>query len=117
MKSITKSSTKKGTYLVRWVPFSSYRRKVMLTHTVTQDHINSFRLHLVRAEKSLSTISKYIHDVSAFFQMVNDAPVTQELLIEYKQSLINQFQPTSVNSMLAALNHFFKWMGWELHVN
>lgn len=88
----------------------------MLKHTVTQDHINSFRLHLVRAEKSLSTISKYIHDVSAFFQMVNDAPVTQETLIEYKQSLINQYQPTSVNSMLAALNHFFKWMGWELHV-
>lgn len=87
-----------------------------MTQTITQDYINSFRQYLICKEKSLSTISKYIHDVSAFFQMVNDTPVTQELLIEYKQSLITQYQPTSVNSMLAALNHFFKWMGWELHV-
>lgn len=38
--------------------------------------------------------------------------VTKELVIRYKKELQKTYAVASVNSMLASLNHFFKYMGW-----
>lgn len=58
------------------------------------------------------TIQKYRRDVSAFAAFAGSREVTKKLVIHYKQWLIDRYAPASVNSMLAAVNRFFKDMGW-----
>lgn len=38
--------------------------------------------------------------------------ITKEIVLSYKRSLIEEYAPSSVNSMLASLNHFFKVNHW-----
>lgn len=76
-----------------------------------------FRRHLVEEEKSSATVEKYLRDVRHFFRYVKEQPaarqeVTKEQVISWKEELVRSYAVTSVNSMLASVNHFFKWMGW-----
>ena len=64
-------------------------------------------------EKSKNTIEKYARDVNAFLTYLNDNVVSKELVIEYKQKLINDgYAVSSINSMLAAVNSLFDYLGW-----
>ena len=87
-----------------------------MNYTITPHLISSFRQHLLEAEKAPSTIEKYIRDVIAFSRFTGSAAITKETLISYKEQLLKQYKPASINSMLAALNHFFVWCGWEFHI-
>lgn len=71
---------------------------------------------LIEEEKSQATIEKYMRDVRKFFQygeeMGKKEGITKEIVLSYKRSLIEEYAPSSVNSMLASLNHFFKVNHW-----
>ena len=83
-------------------------------HYITIDLIEDFRQQMIAEEKSASTISKYIRDVKAFAEFVSDLqPVTKELVIAYKEHLREAYRLASVNSMLAALDHFFHFARWD----
>lgn len=75
-------------------------------------HIVQFKTSLIEDEKSIATIRKYTKDVEAFFDFVGENAVTKEVVIRYKQHLKEKYKPSSVNSMLAAVNKFLKEMGW-----
>jgi site-specific recombinase XerD len=78
--------------------------------------LTAFEQHLRESERASATIEKYLRDVTAFSLYIGDSAITKESLIDYKQHLQDSYAPASVNSMLSALNHFFTWCGWELHV-
>ena len=71
---------------------------------------------LIEEEKSQATIEKYMRDVRKFFQYVEEMGkkegITKEIVLSYKRSLIEEYASSSVNSMLASLNHFFKVNHW-----
>lgn len=71
---------------------------------------------LIEEEKSQATIEKYMRDVRKFFRYVEQIKrqedITKEVVLSYKRSLIEEYAPASVNSMLASLNHFFKINNW-----
>lgn len=85
-------------------------------HLLKENMPEWFYLTLLEEEKSDATIEKYMRDVKSFFRYVAgrspDGQVTKELVIRYKKQLQNTYAVSSVNSMLASLNHFFKYMGW-----
>ena len=82
----------------------------ILTKEIIKDFINHLRLE----EKSKNTIEKYARDVNAFLTYLNDNVVSKELVIEYKQKLINDgYAVSSINSMLAAVNSLFDYLGWS----
>ena len=83
-----------------------------MNYTITSHLISSFRQHLLEAEKAPATIEKYIRDVAAFSKFTGNAEVTKKTLIAYKEMLLKKYKPASINSMLAALNHFFAYCGW-----
>lgn len=67
---------------------------------------------LLEEEKSAATIEKYCRDIKAFYRFLPEVKhVTKESVIAYKASIMSRYSPISVNSMLAALNHFFKFVG------
>lgn len=79
---------------------------------ITKKIISAFKNHLENEEKSLSTIQKYIRDVTAFMLFLSGGEITKESVIEYKQSLIEGgYTVCSVNSMLASLNSLFTYLG------
>lgn len=83
-----------------------------MENRMTRTNIEQFHNRLVEDEKSEATIAKYLRDVEAFFSFVGEEAVTKETAIRYKEHLKEKYKPASVNSMLAAMNRFFREMGW-----
>ena len=80
---------------------------------LTKETITGFINHLHLEEKSANTIEKYARDVKAFAAYLNGNVVSKELVIEYKQKLIaDGYAVSSINSMLAAVNSLFDYLGW-----
>lgn len=82
----------------------------MHEYTVTNKDIVKFKVWLLENERSELTVEKYLRDVSCLLTFLNGNPLTKQSLIEYKQSLINDYKPTSVNSMLASINSLFRFL-------
>ena len=81
---------------------------------LTKEIITGFINHLHLEEKSANTIEKYVHDVKAFAAYLNNNAVCKEIVIEYKRSLITDgYAVSSINSMLAAVNSLFDYLGWS----
>ena len=80
---------------------------------LTKETITGFINHLHLEEKSANTIEKYARDVNTFVAYLNGNVVSKNLVIEHKQKLIaNGYAVSSINSMLAALNSLFDYLGW-----
>ena len=81
---------------------------------LSEKGILEFRDFLVREEKSAATVEKYVRDVRAFLGFAGQAQVTKEVVMEYKQNLIEQkYAASSINSMLASLNSMLTFFGWS----
>lgn len=84
-----------------------------MKHQLTAEDVENFVKNLYFEEKSQATMKKYSHDVKVFIDFLNGVEVDKEVVIRYKEYLKRTYQVTSANSMLAALNHFFRYLGWE----
>lgn len=74
--------------------------------------IVAFRDFLFDKENAPSTIRKYISDINAFYQYLDsNTDVDKKKVLEYKNWLTERYAPTSVNSMLVALNQFLDFVG------
>ena len=72
-----------------------------------------FEQHLKEEEKSRATIDKYLHDIRIFSEFLQDETISKERTIAYKEHLSTQYAISSVNSMLAALNCFLRFIGQQ----
>ena len=80
---------------------------------LTTQRITEFNRYLVQEERSPGAIEKYLRDVRAFASWLDGREVTKELAAEWKEHLLADRTPRTVNSMLAAVNAFFRFVGWE----
>ena len=64
-------------------------------------------------ERAPATIQKYVRDLTALLDYLDGQPLTKAALIGWKEHLTACHAPTTVNSMLAALNGFLNFMGWR----
>lgn len=80
---------------------------------ITEKQIDEFRKYLICEEKSEMTISKYLRDVRVFKAYAQQENITKEVVIGYKQMLIEKgYAVRSVNSMLASLNSLLDFLGY-----
>lgn len=80
---------------------------------VTVKMIQDFKEYLQNEEKAPATYEKYIRDIKAFASWCNNREISKEVILEYKQSLIEEYAPASVNSVLSSLNSFFEFNHWH----
>ncbi len=73
---------------------------------------------LQEEERSTNTIQKYLRDAAKFLrfaqQMCGESPhstLDKTTVLAFKAQLVSQYAPASVNSILAAVNHFLAWVG------
>jgi site-specific recombinase XerD len=77
------------------------------------DSLTAFEQHLIADEKSRATVEKYLRDVRAFLVWGAERELNRELLRQYKEQLTCQYAPASVNSMLASVNCWLRFIGRE----
>ena len=71
-----------------------------------------FREYLYERESSEATIRKYLTDLGSFARFLGSRnEISKSLVLEYKEYLSQKYATSSVNSMLAALNQFFIFIG------
>ena len=75
--------------------------------------IQAFIEYLYENEKSEHTIEKYERDVKQFYRYLKDAPLEKKAVREYKNELMKEYALRSINSMLASLNSYFRFIGKE----
>lgn len=84
-----------------------------MQYEITAEDLESYRNNMLENEKSTATIEKYIRDILAFCRWNQNQSINRIQILEWKQYLVNLYAVSSVNSMLAALNSYFRFKGWE----
>ena len=78
-----------------------------------EQQLSAFAEHLFLEEKSAATQEKYLRDVRAFLVFLGSAKIRKELVLGWKQSLIEKgYKVRSINSMLASVNSFLNYWGY-----
>ena len=86
----------------------------MPERTIDPAQLASYTAHLRREERSPGTIEKYLRDIRAFAGWLDGRPVSRELAAEWRDHLLSKdYAPVTINSMLAALNGLFHFLGWD----
>lgn len=90
--------------------------------------LQQYKLHLQEQERSNHTIAKYLHDAKKFLLFASQVECyaaggmqskssacgilfCKADVLAFKANLVAHYAPASVNSMLAAVNHFLAWAG------
>lgn len=75
--------------------------------------IMAFEEELCCEEKSAATLEKYIRDVRRFRDFLEGRQVSKENVMGYKKELAARYKAATVNSHLAAVNCFLRFLGRE----
>ena len=87
---------------------------MLMNRFITKQTMDRFYEYLIEEERSSGTIEKYIRDVRLLQSWLGSEPVTKENAARWKQELLQSGRaPSTVNSMLAAANTYFRFMGWD----
>ena len=98
-------------YIYQLVPIDDRRKQSMKIHGELEDRLYRFRNYLLEEERSGATIEKYGRDVRAFLSWLHDGgEISKEVVIGYKQAIIEGYKTTSANSMLVSVNRFLDFI-------
>lgn len=86
----------------------------MNQYQVTEKQIAGYSRYLRAEERGAGTVEKYLRDVRAFARWLDGRPVSRERAAGWKAHLLDTgYAPATINSMLAALNGLFRFLGWD----
>lgn len=80
---------------------------------ISLERIEEFKLFLHSEERSEATVEKYIRDVKAFWRFSQGRELDKAVIMEYKSIIGERYAMSGANSMLAALNSFLRFCGWQ----
>ena len=81
-------------------------------YKLSAKQIRCYGAYLREQERADSTVQKYLHDLAALLAYLRGRALTKAVLLEWKGDLAGRYAPASVNTMLAAVNGFLRFMGW-----
>ena len=88
-----------------------------MDNIITLEQINTYCASMLADERAAGTVAKYRRDVTAFARWLGGRPVSKENSTGWKAHLLNRgYAPRTINSMLAAVNSFFRFAGWNIKV-
>ena len=86
----------------------------MEKRTITTEQIASFGQFLLEDERSAATVEKYLREVRLLAAFLNGGEVTKASVAQWKTHLLEEnYNPTTVNGKLSAIDRFLSFMGWE----
>ena len=72
--------------------------------------IEQYASYLREQERAPATVQKYVRDLWALMNFLDGGALTKEAMVCWKQHLASRYAPSTVNSMLAAANHFLAYI-------
>ena len=84
-----------------------------MKRTITNSRMAAYRSFLYLDEKSKNTIDKYMRDIRRFRDFAGNREIDKRIVKEYKSLLHERYQVTSANSMVASINSYLRFEGWE----
>ena len=85
-----------------------------MMHDMYLPDLTRYLLDLRRQERSAATIEKYGRALTRFHDWLpENKQLDKDRVMDYKNELTHKFAPAGVNTSLAALNGFFRFMSWE----
>ena len=85
--------------------------------TITAESINDFKDWLRSEERSEGTAIKYARDLQQLSAWLANQPMTRESLTKWKEQLITDgLEPVTINSKLAAVNTYCRYLGLNLKI-
>ncbi|MCD8175336.1 MAG: tyrosine-type recombinase/integrase [Phascolarctobacterium sp.] len=86
------------------------QREMALTGKYLKGQLKEFTEALRLAERSQSTCKQYMRDLQQFIAWISDTVIDRSMVLNYKEKLRQEYKPASVNTKLAAMNSFFKFL-------
>lgn len=83
------------------------------TRTLTPKQIDNYAGNLRDQERAENTVKQHTNHLLAFSLWLDKRLLTKQELIQWKRQLSEKYAATTVNSMLAAVNGFLRFMGWS----
>ena len=81
---------------------------------ITTKHIVSFGQFLREDERSAATVEKYLREMRLFVAFLNDNEVSKTSVAQWKERLLeDNYNPTTINGKLSAIDRFLSFAGWE----
>lgn len=78
------------------------------------EQLEAFERHLRLEERESGTIEKYLRDVRAFAGWLEGRTLNKEAVVAWKEHLLKKgYAPSTINSMLIAVNQFFRFRHWD----
>lgn len=78
--------------------------------SLNAEMLRDFEVYLRDEEKSNATIEKYLRDLRKMFEYIGSQVVNKQLILAYKTALAQKYEISSANSMIAAMNTFFRFI-------
>ena len=88
-------------------------KEMLIMRKIDNELIEKYKNYLIDEERSHATIEKYVRDIGFFSEWLSGREVNKRLVLEYKESLIGEYAPRSVNSVISSLNSLFDYLGWH----
>ena len=83
-----------------------------MNYSITQKILQKFEIWLKEDERENGTIQKYLRDIKRFADWMRTKRWTRENILTWKNILLKKkYSPVTVNSMIAAVNKFFSFLG------
>lgn len=79
---------------------------------ITIKMLKDYQSFLLDEEKASATVEKYMRDIMAFMKWANNRNVDKQMVLSYKEYLMDKHTAVSVNSVISSLNSFFSYMEW-----
>ena len=81
---------------------------------LTKKHAAAFAQYLHKEEHAPATAEKYLRDIRQFAAWLDSGEVSKEAVAKWKTYLLSKnYNPSTINGKLAALNGLFRFLGWE----
>jgi len=82
-----------------------------MQRSITRKSINAYKQYLLMAEKAHATITKYINEVERLSEYLEHNALNKCALLEYRETLAENFSSRTVNTKLAAINGYLAFIG------
>lgn len=83
------------------------------TPIINEICVEQYLTYLKEQERSSATVKKYQYDLYSILSFLQGKTLTKLELINWKQNLISEYAPASVNTKIAAINGYLQFMGWH----
>lgn len=80
---------------------------------ITQKSLKEYEIFLIQEEKSRATIEKYMRELQILSAFLGGAKVSKQKILEYRERLIQSYQPKTVNAKLSAVNSYLEFTGCQ----